>query len=104
MINEGEDAYAADKYKNILSWQLWWYILVICKIELILMSTLSYHQFIAFIQQILSREMCYFYVSHNKGCTLSKMLQSRSTLIFSFFLPHMKLESSVEFLFDFYLK
>ena len=41
--------------KNMLNKQLWWYVFVICKIELILMSTLN-NQFIAFIQQILSRE------------------------------------------------
>ena len=41
--------------KNVLNKQLWWYVFVICKIELILMSTLSY-QFTAFIQQILFRE------------------------------------------------
>ena len=41
--------------KNVLNKQLWWYVFVICKIELILMSTLSY-QFIAFIQQVLCRE------------------------------------------------
>ena len=41
--------------KSVLNKQLWWYVFVICKIELILMSTLSY-QFTAFIQQILYRE------------------------------------------------
>ena len=35
---------------------------------------------------------------------LSKMLQLRSTLIFFFFLRHMKLESSVQFLFYSHLK
>ena len=35
--------------KSVLNKQLWWCVFVIYKIELILMSTLSYH-FIAFIQ------------------------------------------------------
>ena len=34
--------------KSVLNKQLWWYLLVISKMELILMSTLSY-QFIVFI-------------------------------------------------------
>ena len=71
----------------------------------IFMSTLSY-QFITFIQQILCREndvifICKtsdaFFEAGEEGFALSKILQSRSTLIFSFVLPHMKLESSVEF-------
>ena len=42
--------------KNLLSKQLWWYdVFVICKIEVNVMSTLSY-QFISFIQQILCTE------------------------------------------------
>ena len=41
--------------KSVLNKQLWWYVFVICKIELILMSTFSC-QFIAFIQQILCRK------------------------------------------------
>ena len=28
--------------KNVLNKQLWWYVFIICKIELMLMSTLSY--------------------------------------------------------------
>ena len=35
--------------ENVLNKQLWWYVFVICRIEPILMSTLSY-QFITFIQ------------------------------------------------------
>ena len=41
--------------KNVLNKQLWSYVFVIFKAELIIMSSLSY-QFIAFIQQILCRE------------------------------------------------
>ena len=41
-------------WENVLNKQLRWYVFVICKIELILISTLSY-QFIALIQQILCR-------------------------------------------------
>ena len=41
--------------KNVLNKQLWWYIFVICKVELIVMPAFS-HQFIAFIQQSLCRE------------------------------------------------
>ena len=41
--------------KNVLNKRLCWHVFVVCKIELILMSTLSY-QFIPFIQQILCRE------------------------------------------------
>ena len=41
--------------ENVLNKQLWWCFFVICKIEIIFMSTLSY-QFIAFIQQILCGE------------------------------------------------
>ena len=61
------------------------------------MSLLNY-QFIAFIQRVICRE------NDVIGFALSKMLQSRSILAFYFFLPHVKLESSVEFLFDSYLK
>ena len=41
--------------ENILNKLSWWYVFVVCKIELVLMSTPSY-QFIAFIQQIFRRE------------------------------------------------
>ena len=37
--------------KSALNKQLWWYVFVICKIELVLMSALSYR--FVFIQQIL---------------------------------------------------
>ena len=47
--------------------QFWWHVLVICEIELILLSALSY-QFIAFIQQILCRKNdWYFFVRHNSN-------------------------------------
>ena len=47
--------------KSVLNKQLWWYVFVICKIELILMSTLSY-QLILFIQDSLKRKRCDIYL------------------------------------------
>ena len=41
--------------KNVSKKELWCYLFVVCQVELIFMSTLSY-QFVAFIQQILRRE------------------------------------------------
>ena len=70
------------------------------------MSTLSY-QSVAFFQQILCREMSYFSVRHKiqlfEAGEGGIVFQTRLTLVFSFFLRHMKLESSVEFLFDSFL-
>ena len=44
-----------------------------------------------------------FFDAEEQGFDLSKRLQSKSTLILSLFVPHMKLESFVEFLFSPYL-
>ena len=51
--------------KKVLNRQLWWYAFLICKIELIVMSTLSY-QFVAFVQQILYRENDAIFLSKSK--------------------------------------
>ena len=41
--------------KNVLNKQLWWHVFIICKMELIVISTLSY-QLISFFQPIFCRE------------------------------------------------
>ena len=52
----------------------------------------------------LARHNKHFDEAGEQGFALSKILHLRPTLIFSFFLPHMKLESSTEFLLDSDLK
>ena len=57
IINEELELYLLKQFFLIAlgKMQLWWYVFVIWKIELILMSTFNYH-FIVFIEQIIFRE------------------------------------------------